>query len=317
MKGGILLLFLATVLSSRAQEYKADAKLDTATMLIGDQVGLTLSFSFPENTMVRWPMIGDTILGNILVLNWSKIDTLHPAGQKTTTLSQKFLLTCFDSGFYTIPPVRFFYRTQSDTSTLTAQTGMILLNVHTVPVDTSQAIKPIKGPVNIPLTFREMLPWILGGLLLAALIFALVYYLRKRKKSEPVFVLKPKIVISPHEAALAALERLRMQKLWQTGRVKEFHTELTEILRRYIEERFGLPALERTTAEIVGDLETHGGTNPATREKLRRVLERADLVKFAKAQPLPAEHEASLDDGVAFIQETIPATEHKPEPNRI
>ena len=157
-----------------------------------------------------------------------------------------------------------------------------------------------------------MLPWILGGLLLIVLVFFLFYFFRKRSKSEPVFTLKPRVVLLPHEAALAELEKLRVQKLWQEGRTKEYHTILTDILRTYIEARFKRNAMESTTSEIIDELTGLPEIPRESLEKLRQILVLADLVKFAKSQPLPAEHESSLVSGVAFVRETIPAL-HEPK----
>ncbi len=308
----LFILFLFLTGATFSQDFKVSAKLDTAAMLIGDQVKLNLHFSFPSNAMIRWPILPDTILGKIQVLSRSTIDTTFSADKKNITLGQRILLTSFDSGFYTIPPIRFFYRKAGDTAVLYQQTDMLLLNVHTIRVDTTKAFKPIKGPVHIPISFREMLPWILGGLLLIVLVFFLFYFFRKRSKSEPVFTLKPRVVLLPHEAALAELEKLRVQKLWQEGRTKEYHTILTDILRTYIEARFKRNAMESTTSEIIDELTGLPEIPRESLEKLRQILVLADLVKFAKSQPLPAEHESSLVSGVAFVRETIPAL-HEPK----
>jgi len=313
----ICFLFLLLAGTSFSQEYKASAKLDTAAMLIGDQVKMHLSFSVPAKTEVRWPELPDTILGKIQVLNRSKIDTVYSADKKSLTLKQQLILTTFDSGFYTIPAIRFSYQKTGDTATLTELTDMLLLNVNSVKVDTTKAIKPIKGPMRIPISFREMLPWILGALLLILLVVFGIYYWKKRQKAEPVFTLRPRVILPPHEIALAELEKLRIQKLWQSGRSKEYHTLLTDILRKYIEDRFKRNAMESTTSEIIEDLHGLPEISKELLEKLRQLLVLADLVKFAKAQPLPAEHESCLDDGVVFVKQTIPvAHEPKTEPKQ-
>jgi LPXTG-motif cell wall-anchored protein len=192
----------------------------------------------------------------------------------------------------------------SDTSTQLASATMMMLAVHTVQVDTTLAIKPIIGPLKVPVTFREMVPWILAGLAVILLITGIIWYLRKRKKQEPVFNLKPKVVLLPHERALNDFEKLRVKKLWQAGRVKEYHSEVTEILRRYIEEHFKVPALEQTSAEITDSLKNLEGCRPDSLSKLNRVLILADMVKFAKAQPLALENEQCLGDSVEFVNET-------------
>jgi len=287
------------------QDVKVSAKLDTGAMLIGDHIGLTLSFTGPAKTQVLWPFIPDTILTSIQVIGRGKIDTTLSTDKKTLTVKQFFNLTCFDSGFYTIPQIPFKYRMLPDTTLREMTSDMLMLAVHTVPVDTTKAIKPIKGPMKVPITFREMLPWILIGLAAVLLIVFLIWYVKKRKKKEPIFQLKPKVKLLPHELALQELEKLRVRKLWQNGRVKDYYTELTDILRIYVENRFFVPAMEQTTHEILESLIDKADTGKENLERLGTVLMTADMVKFAKARPLPGENEASLEKGIEFVHQTI------------
>jgi hypothetical protein len=286
------------------QEFKATADLNPGSILIGDQVDLSLGFSFPAGVMVAWPSIKDTILGKIQVINRSKIDTVVSADKKTLSLTQKLRLTCFDSGFYTIPPIRFYYRRLPDTTIRFEQTDIQILTVHTLTVDTTQAIKPIKGPVKVPFSIFDYIGWILGGIGLVAIAFVVFWYLRKRRNGEPVFVLRPAVRYQPHELALMDLEKLRLKKLWQAGRIKEYHTELTDILRKYIEARFRLMAMESTTAEILEDLKEKTAVAKETREAFGNILTLADLVKFAKYLPMPEEHEGSMTGAVDFVGRT-------------
>lgn len=303
---GMVLALALCMGTGKAQEVQVSATLDTAAMLIGDHVGMKLSYSGPASAQVLWPMIPDTILGSINVIGRGRIDTARSTDGKTISYTQHLNLTCFDSGFYTIPSIPFRYRFSPDTMVREAETRMMLLAVHSVNVDTTQAIKPIVGPMKVPLSFREMLPWILLGLLVLAAGAGIYWYLRKRKKKEPVFVLRPKVVLQPHEQALQELESLRQKKLWQAGKVKEYHSELTEILRRYIEERFRIPALEQTTAEITRGLTSVSECPHSSLDRLGSILILADMVKFAKASPLALENEQSMSEGIAFINETIP-----------
>jgi hypothetical protein len=298
------LLFLLLAFSGFAQTVSVAAKLDTNAMLIGDHIGLSLKFTGPAKTQVIWPFLPDTILGNIQVIGRGKIDTAFSADKKSITLTQDFRLTCYDSGFYTIPSIPFTYRNLPDTTVKTSECDMLLLAVHTVPVDTTQAIKPIKGPLRVPITFREVIPWILLALAVIAAVVALVWYLRKRKKKEPVFRLKPRIILLPHEKALQELDKLKAKLLWQNGKVKEYYSELTEILRIYIEERFRVPALESTTAEILDGLGPNEECPVTALDNLGDLLLKADMVKFAKARPVPEENEKCFDLAVSFVRQT-------------
>jgi hypothetical protein len=298
---GLLLLNSTTAIS---QEAKVQVKLDTNAMLIGDHVGLKLQFEGPSQSNVMWPMIPDTILGNITVIGRGKIDTSFSADRKSVIFSQDLRLTCFDSGFYTIPQIQFLYKVPPDTAARRLLSELVFVAVHTVKVDTTQAIKPIIGPEKVPITFMEMLPWILGGLLVILIIAGVIWYVRRRKLNQPVIQFRPRVVQLPHETALQQLELLRNKKLWQTGKIKEYHVELTDILRKYIEERFRVPALEQTTAEIIESLISQPECAVSARQRVNKILELADMVKFAKALPVATENESSMVEAVEFVHST-------------
>jgi hypothetical protein len=105
------------------------------------------------------------------------------------------------------------------------------------------------------------------------------------------------------------LEKLRVKKLWQAGKMKEYHTELTDILRKYIEDRFRLMAMESTTSEILDDLQEKTGISKECRDILGKILSMADLVKFAKYAPLAEDHEGSMEYAIDFISRTYATPE--------
>jgi len=300
------LIFTLLLMGFRAvaQQPVATATLDTNVMLIGDQVGLSLQFAGPSGAQVLWPTIPDTILEKIAVIDRSYIDTLINETGQTTSYSQNILLTTFDTGFYVIPPILFYFRVLPDTTILVAETRTHFLAVHTVAVDTTKPIKPIKGPRKVSMSLWEILRWILIGLAVAGLIAFLIFYLKKRKNKEPLFRLRLRVQLKPHEVALQELEKLRIQKLWQQGKVKEYHSALTEILRRYIEERFTIPALESTSAEILHGLLEIPEVNRESWDLLGQVLMLADMVKFAKEKPSSQKNDESLEKGIAFVNQT-------------
>ena len=142
------------------------------------------------------------------------------------------------------------------------------------------------------------------AVLVILIILAVLFYLKKRRKAEPVFTIRSKIQLLPHELALSELEKLRIKKLWQGGRIKEYHSELTDILRRYLENRFSVMALEMTSQEIMDSITTQNNIHSDSVEKLDHILAIADLVKFAKMQPLPVENDMSMENAVAFVLDT-------------
>lgn len=303
----LLILFcIAGFGSVYGQGIKAVAKLDTNAMLIGDQVGLTIGFSVPKDYILSWPDIPDTLLGHLQVIARSRMDTSWSPDKKIVSFHQKLVLTSFDSGFYAIPAIRFYYKVPPDTAIRFEQAQTLFLKVNTFTVDTTKEIKPIKGPLHVPLSFREILPWILLGLFFLATGYTIYYIIRKRKKAEPIFRLRSKIRLLPHELALMEFEKLRIKKLWQAGKIKEYHSELTDILRRYIENRFQSKAMESTTGEILNNLKDMPEIEPSSLSNLGQILTLADMVKFAKQQAVASENEESLLSAIGFVNSTIP-----------
>jgi hypothetical protein len=145
-------------------------------------------------------------------------------------------------------------------------------------------------------------------LLVAALAFAVYYFLIRKKKKVPVAISRLKPTLPPDVAALEAFETLRMKKLWQSGRIKEYYSEMTDIVREYIELRYPVRALEMTSDEIATALRK-ANIDREAQDKLNSTLTLADLVKFAKEQPLPLDNDRSLNHCIDFVRETRPAPE--------
>ena len=311
----LLLIIVFQVGNVFSQNPNVSVNLDTNAMLIGDQVNLEILFSSPSKYNVLWPDIADTITANIEVVDRTPIDTVYSDDKENVSLIQKIILTSFDTGKYILPQMEFRYHAENDTLQNVILSNPLLLSVNTMAVDTTQAIKPIKAPLEAPYTFKEIFPWALGGLGILAVIFFLIYYFRKRKKNEPVFKLKPKPIIPAHVIALDELDKLRRKKLWQTGNIKGFYTELTDIVRKYIGGRFGIDAMEMTTFEIEASLKNVNQIPKDYKEKLGNILVLADLVKFAKEKPLPADNESSMNITENFVRKTIPVMREENEKN--
>ena len=319
----IVLLMVALVClmnQAEAQQVIADARPDTNVIRIGDQVNLRLSLQLPKNYQFEWPFFGDTLTKALEIVKKSKVDTtrLENGG---LNINQVLTLQVFDSGYYVIPPVRFNYKVAGSSSQDFVETEPHLLNVFTVAVDTTQAIRGIKGPIEAPYTFAELLPWILLILGLALGTGLVLYFLNQRKKNRPVFAPRAKVKLPPHEIALQALEELKNEKLWQKGLIKEYYTRLTDILREYIEVRFNIRAIELTTWEILQSFK-NSTISKSDKEMLSEILELADLVKFAKALPVPSENDKSMTDSVVFVNNTTikkspDSVENQPEKKEI
>lgn len=296
-----ILVFFCIGFSSFGQEIKVIAKLDTTRMLIGDQVNLWFLLEQPEGYKIDFPLLRDTLPGNIEVVSSSKPDTISKAN-RVWKLRQRLVVTSFDTGFFVIPPFIFRYNNNLDS----VQTHALPLEIIGMPVDTTKGITDIKLPFEMKITFMEVLPYLVVGLLLMAILFVYIRYLRKRRQV-PEVVEKPAAPVIPaHLIALEQLDELVREKLWQQGKVKLFYSRLTDIIRQYIELRFGVPAMEQTTEDIIRDFTSGGQIRESIRKELKALLELADLVKFAKWFPLAEEHEASQQSAYDFILRTKP-----------
>lgn len=300
-----ILILLAFGFTANAQQYKIEAKADTSAILIGEQVKVNIKIDYRRDSgsiNIIFPTIYDTINEFVEIVNKSKIDTIVPdkADPYQVIQQQTITLTSFDSGYYVIPPFQFIINDD------TVETEAFLLEVNTLPVDTAQGIFDIKQPLSEPFSLIDWLKenwwWMAVILVLAILIFVLVRYLKNRKPKE-VIVEEEIPVIPCHIIALEKLEKLNQEKLWQSGKVKLYHSQISEILREYIENRYQVNALEETTAEIMYGLRLQQ-INSEMMNKLTQTLTLADLVKFAKEQPLHQENEQSLTIAIAFINAT-------------
>jgi hypothetical protein len=282
----------------QSQNNVATARLDSNIILIGDQVNLRFSFSSKEVVSVLFPMYCDTCIQGIEIIKHTGIDTA--SDENGYKLTQQFIITAFDSGEYVIPSIPFY----SLDSVLLAETDELLLTVHTVAVDTTLAIRDIKEPLSAPITIQELVPYIALTLLLLGLVvgcFFLIRYLNNRKKPQSETEQKPKI--PAHIIALQELEILWQKKLYQTGYIKQYYSELTDIVRIYIENHWGISAMEMVSSEIVTALSSESISTEVVR-KLEQVLFLADMVKFAKLNPLAGESSACYQHIVDFVQTT-------------
>lgn len=266
--------------------------VDTASMLIGDQVQLHVEATAAKGTVLKdplWPPNTDTLE----FLSLGKWEPL-PSG----TMMAKALFTVWDTGYHVIPKIGVPY--QSEGLNDTAWTQNIVVQVL-LPSDSLQ-LNDIKDIECEPATLQDYLPFLyaLGTMVLVGF---LVWYWRQpaKQKKQPPPVTPP----LPHELALQKLAELEALKLWQRGEVKTYHSELTHIAREYLEGRFGIKALEETTQEILSQL--HQQNLPADlRRLLEEILQTADMVKFAKAQPSAAFHERAFESVKIFIEQTKP-----------
>ena len=284
MKKLIILLLLPSALFAQLS-----VKVDSTNILIGDQINFSIKANVFEGENL--PYFTDTI-GALEIVSKSVLDSTKT--DEGWQLIQNYVLTAWDSGVYYIPSIQF----KSFVS------DSIAILVNTIEMAEDAELKDIKAPIHTPITFEELSPYLLALLILSLLIYAIRWYFKNRKITQ-VETETFKRVVPPYEIALNELEKLNAKKLWQEDNVKEYYSELSEIIRTYIENGIGTPAMEIPTQEILFQLHQKGIDNT----KLKELLTRADLAKFAKAKPLKIENEESLKIGYDFVHQTKPQKE--------
>jgi hypothetical protein len=284
-----------------AQKATVKATIEPSEIKVGQQAKLTLEANQDDRTALIWPAITENIGNKIELVKQGKIDTSFSQDKKNIRYTQELLVTSFDSGVFTIPPFPFMYF--SGTDTITIYTDSLLLYSATVPVDTLQGFKDITNPLDVPFSIQELAPYVLLFLALVGLGIGVYFWIQKRKKKQPEIKAEPRVVEPAHIIALRELEALKAKRLWQQGQVKNYYIELTDIIRRYLHLRFNIDATEMTTEEILHALRLTDCTNESI-TAITRLLRLADLVKFAKAQPLESEHEDAYKQAFIFIEIT-------------
>jgi hypothetical protein len=295
------LLFAAATVN--AQQIKATARLDSTNILIGDQIKYFLEIDFPKNATVEFPQITDSLMSLIEVLGKSKIDTIDLDDKAFQKQIRSFTITSFDSGSYQIAPQWFKININGNIDSV--PTNGVTLNVQTMLIDTTRGLTDIKMPYEAPITLKEVTPYILGIILIAAIVFLVIYSIKRRKKNKPFFALPEKPKEAPHIIALRELDRIKNEKIWQKDKTKQYYSEVTDVLRNYIEERFEIRAMEETTDEILSNFRYRKDLlSEKSFTNLSQILSLADLVKFAKYKTLPDDDNLTLVNSYFFVNDT-------------
>ncbi len=256
----------------------------------------------PAGVLAGLQTMSDTLAGKLIILNRSPRDTTTSA-DGIVTITDRYLITAFDSGTFEIPP--FYAEVVSGDSLLRFYSGYSSLKVlrpDITPPDTTDVIFDIVPPRSAPVAFSEILPWLVIALIVALVLYLLARFLPRnplRRFVRPAPPPEPADVI-----ALRELNTLREEELWQKGDVKEYYSRLSDIIRRYLDNRYGISSPELTTDETVRMLQKAAVTTGPQMSQVKELLLLSDMVKFAKYMPESALHEKSYDDSIRFVEET-------------
>ncbi|MCX6151881.1 MAG: hypothetical protein NTX22_15255 [Ignavibacteriales bacterium] len=292
-----------TFISVKAQSVSVKASVDSSRYLVGDFINYSIIINHPKDVSVNSPSIKDSLKG-IDLIKIEPVATEEKDGSVTSTF--KFILAKYDSGDVHIPAIPIIYNRKGNQAKETTLTNTVYLTVSTLNVNPQSDIKDVKEPIKIPLDWRLILMWSLIALvIIAAGVYGFLYYRKKRLQKLGII---EEIKREPYEIALEELKLLEEKKLWQQGRIKEYHTEVTGIIRKYFEGRFLVPALEITTDELLNGL-----NGVADAESITKItsdfLNNADLVKFAKFVPMNDVNEEMLKQAYQIVNDTMHKTE--------
>lgn len=302
----ILLVFFISAISVQSQ-ISPELSLDTTFIKTGERTYLNIEVEYRVDDgghTIQWPQIADTLANGIEVISKSKIDTItDPLKNDQFLFSQvqRIEITSFDTGFVAIQPLLFIIDGDSVSS------NAILIEVRDPVIDESADIRDIHDIIEVELSLWEKLlpywPYILGAL--AALII-IILIIRKLKGKTISVKTEKEIeipVVPAHIKALSGFAALREEELWQKGKHKQYYTRLSDIMREYLHERYGIQAMEETSTELIRQIQRMP-LDSGIRLRLETVLRLSDLVKFAKEKPMPHENEDSMQVMVNFVQQT-------------
>lgn len=306
----LLLMGCAFPVLAQTQEQTAEVsistKLERDTILIGDQIGFSIVAKMPSAVKVIFPQVTDTLGNGVEVIGRPAIDSAIANGVATYTM--RMLVTSFDSGLAVIPGLAFRLQYMGQIDSIFSPQRAFIVNV--LPPDPNKKdIFDVKPPMREPITFAEVAPWVGVGLLFIGVVVLIVLYFVKRKQNKPFLkIFKP--AEPAHVLALRELEQIKEQKLWADENQKLYYTKLTDVLRAYLEGRFAIDAQEKTSSEILAELQNTDFNFGSRFQQLQDLLFTSDLVKFAKHLPLINENEQYLNFSIDFVNSTKP--EDKP-----
>lgn len=286
--------------------------VDSTTLFIGDQTDMHLQVTHDKQEVVQMPIYSETLMPGIEIVDRTIVDTTYLANDQVQ-LNQYLTLTSFADSLFYISPIPFV----NGDDTIFSE-GISLNVVQPFEMDSADmAITDIKDIYKAKIWWWGIIRWILLALLCIGLgigIYYLARYIAQHKKGEEIT--KPSEPQRPaEEIALEALDQIKREKIWQSGQTKQYHTQLTDVIRTYIAQRYDFSSNEKTSDEILREMHIRLQDNRDLYNQLRKMLQLADLVKFAKWTTTPDENELSLRIAYDFVHQTTPVANEELQDN--
>ena len=312
MKKILLSIFLtfALINISFAGEITVRSSIEPSEILIGQQASFKIELTQDKDEKVSWPQFADTIATNVSIIEKLATDTVSLPDNRISITSE-YLVSSYDSGFYYIPEFVF------ETASQKVSSNPVGLTVNTVQVnEQTDDIHAEKDIMSAPFSWIEFAQWSGIGLAIILIIAIIVLLLMRFvfKKKVTIIPEEPEVILPAHVVALEKLEQIKNEKIWQQGQIKQFYTQLTDVIREYLSRAYSINAMEMTTDEIVALVKKNKDLDEI-RIVLKEMLELSDLVKFAKFIPLENENEKAVLDAFMIVEKTTkePEVEEKQE----
>ncbi len=302
-----LLTALLVAVSATAQSERPEvrATLTPDSVLLGDEVLLTIDVRKDQVQVIGFPSFDTGENGELELIEELPLDTIERDGRRQH-LRKRYRLAAYGEGTLALGRTPLLYLDKNIEDTIYSADSLVLY-IEPIEIDTTtMTINDVKRPRERPLRGGELSGYLWRGavvvLLFVALVALIIWLIHKYNVKMPN-PFRPKEVVPPHVVAIKALEALHHQKLWQNNRHKDYYSALTDILRRYIADRYEFGAMEMTSDEIVAALREQELPDKS-RRNLIEILRTADLVKFAKAIPDEQYNEQAYLDAYYFVEET-------------
>lgn len=290
----ILILFQILYISPILSQPNIQAEIGSSKIKLGEQTQIKVSVTSSTPSDIEF----------------MSFDSLQTTGQGIEVLSQKdtayssikarvYTITSFDTATNGVPPIHLKIDGE------TYQTNELPLQVLNVPIDTTnvEKINDLKGSMEPAFDISEWIAPFYLSIILLCLGLLITYIIIRIKDNKPIIRrLKIQPYIPPHKAAMAEISKIRDEALWESGDSKDYYTRLTDVLRQYMQGRYGFNAMEMTTDEIIHSIENLN--DPIEIRNLHALFTTADLVKFAKAHPNISENDKNLTNASNYIQST-------------
>lgn len=277
-----------------------EAKVDKSKITIGDLIHYSIIVTRNANVTIEMPELG----ANLGAFEIRDYNDPEPEKRKGEIIQRReYIISTYDIGDYEIPPVLVRYRVAGDSTWKELASETIKITVASVKPSETSDIRDIKPPMEIARDWKRIIRFAVAGLLILVIAILVFYFIKRRKEGKSLIPRREKPKLPPHEIALNELNQLLEEQLLEQGAIKEFYIRISEIIRRYVEGRFFIVAIEMTSSQLIDAMKT-AEIEPAHVQMLHDFLFQCDMVKFAKYVPTAEENRSAIDQAFQFIHAT-------------